>query len=64
MAAKKKKVTLKFNKNKTVADNYSLLEKYFIKLDSTFGNILKDNINEDVNVIREKIKNDVNDLIN
>ena len=64
MASNRKKITLRFNKNKSVTDNFKLLEQYTIKLDSTYGNILNKNLNEHVDKIREIIKNDVNDLRN
>jgi len=64
MALNRKKVSLRFNKNKSVIDNLKLLEQYTIKLDSTYGNILNKNLHEHVDEIREKIKNDVNNLRN
>ncbi len=64
MTSNRKKVTLRFNKSKSVTDNLKLLEQYTIRLDSTYGNILNKNMNEHMDEIRDKIKNDVNDLIN
>ncbi len=64
MVSNKKKVTLRFNKNKSVTDNLKLFEKYAIRLNCTYGNILYRNLNEHTDEIREKIKNDVNGLKN
>lgn len=57
-------MSLRFSKNKTVYENYKLLEQFIVKFDNSFGNILMKNLNEPLDAIREKVKKDVSDIIN
>ncbi|MBN2571625.1 MAG: hypothetical protein JXA68_05815 [Ignavibacteriales bacterium] len=61
--AKRKVPTLRFNKNKTVDENMVIFEQYILKIDDSFGKILKKNKDESVIEIREKTKQDVSNLI-
>lgn len=62
--AERRNKKLKFNKNKTVDDNYQILKNYILNLDGEFGNILIDGLKDDENDIRQKIKNDIINIIN
>lgn len=60
----KKTPKLLFNKNNTTDKNYKEFEKYLIKLDKEFGNILLQNIDNSLEDLRDSTKDAVNKYIN
>ena len=59
----KKSPKLLFNKNKTTANNFKEFEKYVMKLDKDFSNILLQNIDKSPDEIRDTIKEAINEYI-
>jgi hypothetical protein len=59
----KKSPKLLFNKNKTTANNLKEFEKYVMKLDKDFGNILLKNIDKSPDEIRDTTKEAINEYI-
>lgn len=59
----KKTPKLLFSKNKTIDSNYKEFEKYVMKLDKDFGNILLQNIDQSPEEIRETTKEAINEFI-